>query len=83
MFCGSRYAVAALPVYLRPLSYVTPAYWGLEAVRGVLIYHLDLRGVTDILSVLLVFAGVFIFLGILVFRKMERTTKTRGGLGAY
>ena len=82
-FCGSNFAIAVLPAWLRAISYLMPATWGIEAVRGILIYNLGLAGIIHVTLILLGFASVLLLLGSLLFGKFERIVKRRGGLGAY
>jgi len=82
-FCGYNFAIAALPTLLKPVSYLLPATWGIEAVRGILIYNLDLTSIIHLMLILLGFGCILTFSGSLLFRKFERAAKRRGGLGAY
>lgn len=82
-FCGYNFAIAALPAWLRTISFLLPATWGIEAVRGILIYNLDMAGIVHLMLILLGFASILLFLGSLLIAKFERIVKRRGGLGAY
>ena len=82
-FCGYDFALAAVPSWIRNISYLLPATWGVEALRGILIYGLDTVSILKLILTLAGFACLYLFLGFFFLVRLERTVKRRGGLGAY
>lgn len=82
-FCGYDFVVAAIPPWIRNVSYFLPATWGIEVIRGILVYHSDAIDLLWSILVLGGFACLYLFLGAYLLAKFENTVKRRGGLGAY
>ena len=77
---GVYYSVEYLPPWLRPLSYVSPATYTLQGVRGALLESVPTRAlIPDMLA--LIFAGVVLMpIGYKIFLAGERYAKRHGKL---
>ncbi len=82
-FCGYDFVVAAIPSWIRNISYFLPATWGIEAIRGILIYNLGTENILKLIFILGSFAFLYLFLGFYFLVRFEKIVKRRGGLGAY
>lgn len=80
LISGVYYEIEVLPVWIRPLSYISPATYTLRAMRAAL---LDGAGLGELLPTILLLFGVgmvLIPLGMIVFGKAEFYAKKKGKL---
>ncbi len=80
LISGVYYEIEVLPVWIRPLSYVSPATYTLRAMRSAL---LDGACMSELLPTILLLLGVgvvLIPLGIIIFREAEFYAKKTGKL---
>ena len=82
-FCGYDFVMAAIPPWIRSISYFLPATWGIEAIRGIIICDLSTAKVLELILVLGGFACLYLFLGFYFLTRFENTAKRRGGLASY
>ncbi len=77
---GVYYEIEVLPVWIRPLSYISPATYTLRAMRQALLHG---AGIGTLLPTILLLFGiglVLIPLGMIVFREAEFYAKKKGKL---
>lgn len=80
LISGVYYEIEVLPVWIRPLSYISPATYTLRAMRAAL---LGGAGMKELLPTILLLVGigiVLIPLGIIIFREAEFYAKKTGKL---
>ena len=77
---GVYYSVDVLPPWLQVFSYISPATYILEGIRGAIIDGEGLASVADTLLILLGFGVVMVPGGIAVFAVAERWAKKTGRL---
>lgn len=77
---GVYYEVDVLPVWLQLFSYISPATYFLDGVRGAIIDGDSLRDVLPTLGALAIFAVALIPASVLVFAWAERYAKRTGKL---
>ncbi len=80
LISGVYYEIEVLPVWIRPLSYISPATYTLRAMRAAL---LEGAAMKELLPTILLLVGVGIVLipfGMLVFRRAELYAKKTGKL---
>lgn len=80
---GQNYPVTALPRWLVPLALVMPLTYGFDAARGFLLKTRTLLPIPAEIAILIIFMVVFIFLGLGVFRLLERSVRQKGTLGQH
>jgi ABC-2 type transport system permease protein len=77
---GVYYEIEVLPIWIRPLSYISPATYTLRAMRAALLQGTGLGELLPTIILLLVIGIVLIPLGIIVFRQAEFYAKKKGKL---
>ena len=77
---GVYYEIEVLPVWIRPLSYISPATYTLRAMRAALLQGTGLGELLPTIVLLLVIGIILIPLGIIVFRQAEFYAKKTGKL---
>ncbi|BBE42240.1 ABC transporter permease [Conexivisphaera calida] len=80
---GVVFPAAALPWYLRYVSYGIPLTWALEGLRGALLYGEGLWELLPFIAVLAVFAAVTVPLGLLSYRLAFDRARRDGTLSQY
>jgi ABC-2 type transport system permease protein len=83
IFAGYNFPVNSLPRWLLPISLALPLTYGFDAVRGWLLRTRTLLPISVEILVLLVSMVILIYLGMAVFRRLERTVRMKGTLGQY
>ncbi len=83
LFSGSQFPVQALPRFLVPFSLAIPLTYGFDAVRGALLQTNTLIPIGYEIALLVVFMFIMIWLGLVVFNRMERKVRTMGTLGQH
>ena len=83
LFSGSQFPVQALPRFLVPFSLAIPLTYGFDAVRGALLKTTTIIPIGWEIALLVVFMFVMIWLGLVVFARMERKVRTMGTLGQH
>ncbi len=83
IFSGSQFPVNALPKFLMPIALALPLTYGLDAVRHLLLATRTLLPLPAEALILVVTMGLFIGLGLVVFRRMERHVRALGTLGQH
>jgi ABC-2 type transport system permease protein len=82
VFSGTTYPISALPVWLRPLTYISPLTWGIDACRQAL-----LTGQPWLTSAtgywLLGYAGVLPVLGWILFTRCVSRSRKNGDFGLF
>ena len=82
-FSGDLFTVSVLPLAARLISYTIPTAYGLDILRGLLLGTKTLLPVPFELLVLSAFSLLLPLLGILIFRKLEKSVMKKEGIGAY
>ncbi|UCD20208.1 MAG: ABC transporter permease [candidate division WOR-3 bacterium] len=77
---GVYYEIEVLPVWIRPLSYVSPATYTLRAMRAALLDGAGFDELMPIILLLLVTGLLLVPLGMLIFSKAEHYAKKKGKL---
>ncbi|KPK64600.1 ABC transporter [candidate division WOR_3 bacterium SM23_42] len=80
LISGVYYEIDVLPVWIRPLSYVSPATYTLKAMRAAL---LEAAGFSELLPTILLLLAtglLLIPLGMLIFSRAEHYAKRKGKL---
>jgi ABC-2 type transport system permease protein len=80
LISGVYYSVEVLPSWLQVFSYISPATYILEGIRGAMIEGQSVVDLADVLLKLVVFGVVLVPGGILVFAIGERWAKKTGKL---
>ncbi len=80
---GSSFPVQALPRFLVPVSLAIPVTYGLDAMRGYLLKTTTIIPIQYEIALLVVFMFLMVWLGLLVFNRMERKVRTLGTLGQH
>jgi ABC-2 type transport system permease protein len=75
---GVYYPITALPQWVQPLAYISPAYWALIAQRRALLEGTPLSEMLPVLGALLATGLVSVPLGYWVFSLAEKYTKRTG-----
>jgi ABC-2 type transport system permease protein len=83
LFSGSQFPVQSLPRYLLPISLALPLTYGLDAVRGYLLKTTTLLPIPMEIAIMMVFLVVMIWLGLMIFNRMERKVRIKGTLGQH
>lgn len=83
MFSGSQFPVNALPRWLMPVALILPLTYGFDAVRGWLLHTTTLLPISVEIALMIVFMVLMIWLGLYVFRRLERRVRTLGTLGQH
>jgi len=83
IFSGANFPVTVLPRWLLPIALALPLTYGFDAVRGILLNTNTLLPIMLEYAVMLVFMVAMIAIGLLAFRRLERTVRQRGTLGMY
>ena len=83
LFSGSQFPVQALPRFLMPISLALPLTYGFDAVRGVLLHTRTIIPIPYEIGLLVVFMFGMLWLGVLVFNRMERKVRMKGTLGQH
>ncbi len=83
LFSGSQFPVQSLPGFLLPFSLALPLTYGYDAVRAILLNTRTLLPVPLEIGMLVVFMVIFVWLGIVVFNRMERKVRMLGTLGQH
>lgn len=71
LLAGIFWPVEAIPPYLRPLSYLIPPYWAIDACRSIMIRGWGIDRIYPHALVLAAFAAVFLRLAVLTLRRRK------------
>lgn len=82
-FSGDLFSVSVLPLAARLISYTLPTAYGLDIMRGLLLGTKTLLPIPYEILVLLAFAVLLPLLGILIFKRLEKSVIRNEGIGAY
>lgn len=80
LISGVYYEIDVLPVWIRPLSYISPATYTLKAMRAALIGSASFKELLPTIILLLLIGCVLIPLGIIIFKQAEFYAKKTGKL---
>jgi ABC-2 type transport system permease protein len=80
LISGVYYEIEVLPVWLRPLSAISPATYTLRAMRSALLHNAGLKELWPTILLLLGVGIILIPLGIIIFREAEFYAKKKGKL---
>jgi ABC-2 type transport system permease protein len=83
LFSGANFPVNALPRWLLPISLILPLTYGFDAVRGWLLKTKTLLPISFEIAILVFFMFLMIWLGLIVFRALERHVRRLGTLGQH
>lgn len=83
LFSGANFPVNALPKWLLPIALILPLTYGIDAVRGWLLKTKTLLPIPLEITILIFFMFVMIWLGLIVFRALERRVRRLGTLGQH
>ncbi len=83
MITPIAYPLAVMPAMLKPLSFLMPTTYGISAIRHFLIGEKLPWGLGLTLTGLIFLSALWIVLGILVFRRMDKKVRREGTLGEY
>ncbi|MGZ4862076.1 MAG: ABC transporter permease [Halobacteriota archaeon] len=71
LLSGVFWPIQAIPEWLRPVSYILPTTYAVEAVRSVILRGWGLDKIYPDVIALLIFAGVFLVLATILLRRRE------------
>ncbi len=71
LFSGIIWPIEAIPVWLRPVAYLLPTTYAVEAVRSVMLRGWGLSMVWIDIAALIVFASAFLVLAVVMLKKRE------------
>src|SRR5665647_2824162 len=71
LLSGVFWPIQAIPAWLRPVSYIIPTTYAVDAVRSVIIRGWGLDKIYPDVVALLIFASVFLVLATLLLRRRE------------
>jgi ABC-2 type transport system permease protein len=77
------FPVAALPYYLRLVSYFIPLTWALQGLRGALLYGQGFSAIFPDILIMLVFVAVLVPLGTFVYIEAFNKARRDGTLSQY
>jgi len=77
---GVYYEIDVLPVWIRPLSYISPATYTLKAMRAALLHNTGLNQLFPTILLLLVIGIILIPFGMIIFKEAEFYAKKKGKL---
>ncbi len=77
---GVYYSVDVLPAWLRSISYLSPATYMLDGIRGALLDGQGIGEMVRILVILLIFGVIFVPLSVAAFSLAEKWAKMTGRL---
>ena len=80
---GQNFPVTALPRWLVPVALVMPLTYGFDAARGFLLQTRTLLPIPTEIVILVGSMLVFVFLGLGVFKSLERSVRQKGTLGQH
>jgi ABC-2 type transport system permease protein len=83
IFSGANFPVTVLPKWLLPIALALPLTYGFDAIRGVLLSTNTLLPIILEYVIMLIFMVAMIAIGLLAFRKLERSVRQRGTLGMH
>lgn len=83
LFSGSQFPISAMPRWLMPVSLALPLTYGFDAFRGFLLKTTTIIPIQYELGLLVVFMFVMIWLGQVVFTRMEKKVRSLGTLGQH
>jgi ABC-2 type transport system permease protein len=83
IFSGANFPVTVLPRWLLPIALALPLTYGLDAIRGVLLNTDTLLPIILEYIILLISMVAMIAIGLLAFRRLERSVRQRGTLGMH
>jgi ABC-2 type transport system permease protein len=81
LLAGALFPIHLLPGPLQAVVRIVPAYWGLEAVRAILLLHRSLWSQGRAVLVLVAFTAALFPLALVVFRRALRVARVTGTLG--
>ena len=82
-FSGTDFPLTVLPKWLLPVSFALPLTYGLDAARAKLLGTTPLMPVQVEIGVIVAFMFLLTWLGMVVFRRLERRVKQLGTLGTH
>lgn len=80
LISGVYYEIEVLPVWIRPLSYISPATYTLRAMRAALLHGTTLQQLLPTILLLLAIGAILIPLGMIIFREAEYYARKTGKL---
>jgi ABC-2 type transport system permease protein len=80
LISGVYYEIEVLPVWIRPLSYMSPATYTLKAMRAALLDRASLQDLLPTIGLLLGIGIILIPFGMIVFKQAEYYAKKTGKL---
>jgi ABC-2 type transport system permease protein len=80
LISGVYYEIEVLPVWIRPLSYMSPATYTLKAMRAALLDNASLQDLLPTIGLLFGIGMVLIPFGMIVFKQAEYYAKKTGKL---
>ncbi len=83
LFSGANFPVTVLPRWLLPVALALPLTYGFDAVRGWLLETKTLLPIPVEIAMLVGFMFLMIWLGLRVFRALERRVRRLGTLGQH
>lgn len=83
LFSGSQFPIQALPRWLMPISLALPLTYGYDAVRGFLLKTTTIIPIEYEVALLVVFMFVMLWLGTIIFKRMELKVRSLGTLGQH
>jgi ABC-2 type transport system permease protein len=83
LLSGDSFPINSLPRWLMPVALALPLSYGYDAVRGWLLGTRTLLPIGTEIIILLAFMAAMIFIGLLVFKDLERRVRIRGTLGQH
>ncbi len=83
LFSGSEFPIKSMPTWLMPISLALPLTYGYDAFRGFLLETSTIIPIQYEVALLVVFMFVMIWLGLVVFNRMERKVRMLGTLGQH
>jgi ABC-2 type transport system permease protein len=82
-FAGVAFPVSVLPQFLQFISYMLPITYGIQALRKTVLAGATILDLLKELSLLYLFAGIFLLSGYYLLRVMENKAKKDGSLYHY
>ena len=83
LFSGSQFPVQAMPRWLMPVSLALPLTYGFDAFRGFLLKTTTIIPIQYEVGLLVVFMFIMVWLGQVIFTRMEKKVRTLGTLGQH
>lgn len=83
LICGFMFPVSILPDWVQPISYALPPTWAIKLLRTVATNDATIQSILDPLIGLLIITFLYLILGTVCYRAVDKKARILGKLGVY